>query len=830
MLGSVAVVSSLLLAVSIVGTATNYADYPIVNLDNGTNSINNTGSITGTIIVRNSTGEDSAECFNSSCRTLTYVPTNAPSLNYSEVVLFGDQWINQTLTISHVVDLTIKSGGSSTSLIRCSNSTEPGSGLVFTFVLRLKIKFEGCGTRPSTVNIHNHDNLALLITNSSDFEIVQTSFYGSKGRGLTIFDTAGQFIISNCSFVENYEVITTVNRKRVIYTGGGIHIELRGRSHHSNRCDYETSSPKYLIQNCKLEGNRVSGRKIDSTIGEGGGLNVIITGYNNSIVVENCTFVNNSADEGGAINVIHNTENAQGNIFHIVGCIFQVNEASERGGGALQLTLYGTDDHVNTNSITVQDTSFTGNSARWGGAVGFSSSQSESDLHNCLTFKNCTFLQNAAITGSALYLTSKGDRGCIAPTALLHDCKFVSNRVLSSEHIGDDGESHPYIHSGSLYVESMGIELLNYVSFNSNRGSGVVVNAANINVRKMTFVQFANNSATNGGGIVLVGPSVLQLRSGSEVVFDSNHASELGGAVYATFPHQTGFIKPRKCFISFEHDSSTNAVKLNATLKFTNNHARYGRAIFADSVLACMEEFGSNETNFTGDFPTPGMQQYTVATSPVAITFTLPPEIFPGQVINLNPVSIDELNQTIPSSFKVAIDTFGNEIVSNDYLSDDGNLQFNGEPGTNFALTLVTQNKRPIISPTKLGRLETCPLGFVLVNNACVCSADIHDERFIGIPACDYGNFQALLQAGYWVGCTDDNTIVTGVCYFCNYHNKSLLPIPRTCEDFDEFEICANHRKGLLCGECEKGYTQGVILVGNANMEHLEFLCSLQQK
>ena len=83
-------------------------------------------------------------------------------------------------------------------------------------------------------------------------------------------------------------------------------------------------------------------------------------------------------------------------------------------------------------------------------------------------------------------------------------------------------------------------------------------------------------------------------------------------------PLSLTFIKPRKCFISFEHESSTNAVKLKETLKFTNNHTRYGRTIFADSVLACMEEFGSNETKFTGDFPTPGMQQYTVSTSPIA--------------------------------------------------------------------------------------------------------------------------------------------------------------------------------------------------------------------
>ena len=42
----------------------------------------------------------------------------------------------------------------------------------------------------------------------------------------------------------------------------------------------------------------------------------------------------------------------------IVGCTFQVNEATERGGGALHLELYSTDGQLNTNSITVHGTSF----------------------------------------------------------------------------------------------------------------------------------------------------------------------------------------------------------------------------------------------------------------------------------------------------------------------------------------------------------------------------------------------------------------------------------------------------------------------------------------
>ena len=190
--------------------------------------------------------------------------------------------------------------------------------------------------------------------------------------------------------------------------------------------------------------------------------------------------------------------------------------------------------------------------------------------------------------------------------------------------------------------------------------------------------------------------------------------------------------------------------------------------------------------------------------------FTLPPKVFPGQVININPISKDEFNQTIPTSFKVSIESFGSEILSSRFLSDDGHLQFHGEPETNFTLTLLTQNTRPM-SANKSSSMGECPLGFILINSTCVCSADIHNESFIGIPACDYHNFQALLQVGYWIGCIDNKTVVTGVCplNFCKYE-RSLVPIPRRCEDLNELGICANHRRGLFCGECENGYSMYV--------------------
>ena len=90
------------------------------------------------------------------------------------------------------IDLTIRSGGSNTCLIRRSNSTEPGW---FWLVFR---EYESCWTRPSTVTKHNDDNSALLIVNSTDIRLIEISFYRSKGRGLSIIAVVG---ISNCTFV-----------------------------------------------------------------------------------------------------------------------------------------------------------------------------------------------------------------------------------------------------------------------------------------------------------------------------------------------------------------------------------------------------------------------------------------------------------------------------------------------------------------------------------------------------------------------------------------------------------------------------------------------------
>ena len=199
--------------------------------------------------------------------------------------------------------------------------------------------------------------------------------------------------------------------------------------------------------------------------------------------------------------------------------------------------------------------------------------------------------------------------------------------------------------------------------------------------------------------------------------------------------------------------------------------------------------------------------KYIVATSPVAINFTLPPLLSPGELVHIYPMSIDDLNQPVSATYNVIFESDALFAKTDPSISNKGPLQVFGKPGTWFNLTLEIQNAR-YVTATPPGVLGNCPLGFILVNSSvCICSADIPGREIASIPSCDYVNFRALLLIGYWIGCTANNTVETGVCVWCNYERPILSPLPRTCDDLEHFSMCAEHRRGWFCGECEEGFS-----------------------
>ena len=373
--------------------------------------------------------------------------------------------------------------------------------------------------------------------------------------------------------------------------------------------------------------------------------------------------------------------------------------------------------------------------------------------------------------------------------------------------------SQQFLDSGVIDVEFFQVDFVRHVSFIDNKASAIYSNSGHINISQGTITEFINNTARNGGAMSLHGHSTFELYHGSHVVFHSNHASDLGGAVYATLPHGTEFDLFPRCFISYRDTIEDNPDEWNSTIVFTNNSGEYGHFLFTDSIIPCQNQIVRLFPNLTS-FDQLKMiinqrendLNNVIATGPDTVNFTLPSSISPGEVLYIQPMSFDDLNQLIPTTYKVTLNSDRGDVK---IIVLTGQLQIFGKPGKWFNLTLTTQTTRHV-SATESGILGNCPLGFVLVNSStCVCSADVPGRELVSIPACDYVNFRALVLVGYWIGCSASGTIETGPClpYTCNYERPFISAIPRTCEELKETSMCVKHRKGRLCGECEDGYS-----------------------
>ena len=558
------------------------------------------GVSSNSVTINSKSGYDVPQCLgqNSSfpCKTLSYVVSNAVSLNNSEIVLLGNQSINETLTVSHVEGLTIQGGEETASTIKCMPHSHPnhlGSGLVIKFARRVKvfnIRVEYCGTAQTTGNIEYHS--AVSIINCTDIQFHDMWFYNSIGRGLSLQDVNGQVEIINSSFIENINSLP--NQISEHMDGGGLYIEMRECSTEYTSCDrgfeIHKINNRYLIKNCVFKSNKDTNSQFPqqtdtgvfddfegSNTGRGGGIHIsIFNSHSNNILrVENSTFHNNSADWGGAIyTAFHNKTN--NNTLNINMCVFENNTAPAGGGGALQV-YYDAAGPAN-NVVSIDDAHFIKNSARWGGAVSLITNWVSNDLS--VSLNNCTFVKNAALVGAAVYLKP------IASHSIFHfalqsvhfcNCSFTGNNLLPVTN------SQQLLETGVIDVECFQVDFVRHVSFIDNKACAIYSNSGHINVSQGTVTEFINNTATNGGAMSLHGHSTFELHHDSHVVFHSNHASELGGAVYATLPHGTEFDLFPRCFISYSDTIEDDPDKWNSTVVFTNNSGQYGHFLFTQS-------------------------------------------------------------------------------------------------------------------------------------------------------------------------------------------------------------------------------------------------------
>ena len=129
----------------------------------------------------------------------------------------------------------------------------------------------------------------------------------------------------------------------------------------------------------------------------GGGLNIGSDNGDCNPQILNCSFINNKADHGGAVNTKVIISNC-GAIFNNVE--FKNNSAVYDGGA-----VYNSADNEHTNTTNYINVLFDNNSADKGGAI-FNYSNATGNFNggtNKVIVKNATFINNNAASGSAIY-------------------------------------------------------------------------------------------------------------------------------------------------------------------------------------------------------------------------------------------------------------------------------------------------------------------------------------------------------------------------------------------------------------------------------------------
>ena len=203
---------------------------------------------------------------------------------------------------------------------------------------------------------------------------------------------------------------------------------------------------------------------------------------------------------------------------------------------------------------------------------------------------------------------------------------------------------------GTLYVAQNAQTVVRDSSFSYNNCSGIV--AVQSSIVFHGSIEIANNTAYNGGGIVLCANSVMFLSSGVNITIKNNTARNHGGGIYAQF--ECSQATP-PCFYGADKNHTSVYINHNAAQKAGN--AVYGGSIDycytgANSLLIDNERLQFNDL-FKVSYP---KDDHSVISSdpygvcfcqnnsayPCIYTFQYNKTVYPGQTISVNAVVIGQ--------------------------------------------------------------------------------------------------------------------------------------------------------------------------------------------
>ncbi|MBQ2831561.1 hypothetical protein [Methanobrevibacter sp.] len=289
--------------------------------------------------------------------------------------------------------------------------------------------------------------------------------------------------------------------------------------------------------------------------------------------LRNCTFINNTAVNGGAVDWT-------GINGFLINCTF-INNAAENGGGLYWYGLEG----------TIANCIFTNNTAEVGGAAYITGKDvkldgskfeinSADDIGGAVysdglnfVLSKCDFINNTALNGGAVYSTAYPN--------LIESCNFTFNSA-------DDT-------AGALYLASDNNTVKDSIFTNNSANmAGAIYSDVNDDLYVFNS-KFNNNSANEFGGAIMIDQYAEIVNSS----FDSNSAG-IGGAVYSD--SETYF--SNSTFTNNKADNGGAVAMVDGGIvnsTFANNFANE-----SGGAISGVGELNVNKTDFTKNMASDG--------------------------------------------------------------------------------------------------------------------------------------------------------------------------------------------------------------------------------
>ena len=422
---------------------------------------------------------------------------------------------------------------------------------------------------------------------------------GENGSALLLTQTNTN--IERCSFISNRAGIQTpvlyYDYYGMLGTGGALRVISSNLSISSSWFDSneakgggaiyiktEGTGNMISITNCAFVNNKAA------KYTDGGAL-YVYSDRTTAVVVDNSTFVNNTADYGGAVYL-------DIALFHDYQNVFHSNRAWQNGGA-----IYSSDSMITTDSSNYRN-----NKAGYGGGAVYADYSSIAVNHSSF-YKNKADYDGGAIisydndiTAYNVFLDNNkaGDRGgaiwSSRSSIALHYSSFTNNEAVTN------GGAILAMYSSDITVYSC--------TFDSNKADqhGGVVHTESSDITVLNS-SFANSTASYNGGVVYAHDSRITMNYSC---ISDNQAGNDGGVIYEMFTYTTfynsnfvnneaengGVLYKTNTWTSESHYSSYFIVPKNmfTTLcTFVNNSAIEGGVMYIrDAFLTVVDSSYQN--------------------------------------------------------------------------------------------------------------------------------------------------------------------------------------------------------------------------------------------